>query len=334
METKIFINNGVVRIAVDSGKTKTIRTDRGKSVLVLSDDYTSMDLETTGFSPEYCEIIEVACIRYRGGVEADSFSSLVRPRNLESVDDYLTTLTGITHAMLENAPTIETVLPQMLSFIGNDTIVGHNASFDINFVYDNAARLGLSAFSNDFIDTMRMARRLFPDFANHTLQTLVKEFKIAEKTAHRSESDARQAAQCYQYMVKYVKENGLADKLAPIHSHGWNTVKAADIVGNPDLVREDSPLYGKTVIFTGTLEKMTRKEAMQIVADLGGINGDSVTKKTNFLVLGNNDMCKSIKGGKSNKQKTAEKYILAGNDLSIISENVFYDMISDSFDNM
>lgn len=329
MGIKITIENGIVSFVEDSGKVKRIRTDRGKSLLILADDYTSMDLETTGFSPEYCEIIEVACIRYRGGVEADSFSSLVRPRNMDAVDDHLTALTGITQAMLKTAPTIENVLPQMLSFIGKDTIVGHNASFDINFVYDNAARLGLGAFSNDFIDTMRMARRLFPDFANHTLQTLVKEFKIAEKTAHRSESDARQAAQCYQYMVEYVKGNGLTGKLAPVCSHGW-TIKAADIVGNPDLVKEDNPLYGKTVVFTGTLEKMARKEAMQVVADLGGINGDTVTKKTNFLVLGNNDMCKSIKDGKSNKQKTAEKYILAGYDLSIISENVFYDMISDN----
>ena len=65
---------------------------------------------------------------------------------------------------------------------------------------------------------------------------------------------------------------------------------------------------------------------MQLVADVGGINGDSVTKKTNYLILGNNDYCKAIKDGKSNKQKKAEKLILEGADLQIITENVFYDM--------
>lgn len=72
---------------------------------------------------------------------------------------------------------------------------------------------------------------------------------------------------------------------------------------------------------------MQRKEAMQIVADLGGIPGDSVTKKTNYLVLGDNDYCKTIKDGKNSKQKKAEKLILEGADLQIISEQVFYDMI-------
>lgn len=66
---------------------------------------------------------------------------------------------------------------------------------------------------------------------------------------------------------------------------------------------------------------------MQIVADPGGINGDSVTAKTNYLILGNNDYCKSIKGGKSNKQKKAEKLKLEGQDIEIITENVFYDMM-------
>lgn len=72
---------------------------------------------------------------------------------------------------------------------------------------------------------------------------------------------------------------------------------------------------------------MVRKDAMQIVADLGGFCGDNVTSKTNFLILGNNDFCTSIKDGKSSKQKKAEKLMLEGKDLQIISENVFYDLI-------
>lgn len=72
---------------------------------------------------------------------------------------------------------------------------------------------------------------------------------------------------------------------------------------------------------------MTRKEAMQFVVDRGGLCGDSMNKKTNYLVLGNNDYCTTIKGGKSTKQKKAEKLKLAGCDIEIISENVFYDML-------
>ena len=72
---------------------------------------------------------------------------------------------------------------------------------------------------------------------------------------------------------------------------------------------------------------------MQIVTNIGGICADSVTKKTNYLILGNFDYCASVKGGKSTKQKKAEQLKLAGNDIDILPENVFYDMIFNSADN-
>lgn len=99
----------------------------------------------------------------------------------------------------------------------------------------------------------------------------------------------------------------------------------------PDTENIDSanPIFDKVVVFTGTLSKMSRKDAMQLVVNCGGELGNSVTKKTNFLVLGNNDYCRAIKDGKSAKQKKAESLILEGRDLQIISENVFYDMVLD-----
>ena len=106
-------------------------------------------------------------------------------------------------------------------------------------------------------------------------------------------------------------------------------LSANDIVTENTDFDETHPLYGKICVFTGTLEKMTRKTAMQMVVDLGGLVGNSVTKKTNYLILGNNDYCSSIKDGKSSKQKKAESLKLSGNDIEIISENVFYDMLED-----
>lgn len=301
------------------------RPGRGNSVLCSLRDYTALDLETTGFSPECDEIIEISALRVRNGTIVDRFTSFVKPDNVDAVDGYITELTGISAAMLASASPISEVLPAALSFIGSDVVVGQNVSFDINFIYDNAERLGLPAFGNDYIDTMRLSRWLFPDFVNHKLRTLVKKFGIQQETTHRAESDAEATAACYEYMVQHIAQNDLEKNLAT--SYGHKSVRAADIVGNPDAVKADSPIFGQTVVFTGALEKMTRKEAMQLVADLGGINGDTVTKKTNFLVLGNNDYCTSIRDGKSTKQKKAEKYILAGADLQIVPETVFYDMI-------
>lgn len=106
----------------------------------------------------------------------------------------------------------------------------------------------------------------------------------------------------------------------------YNHANIRDIVAKTDIFNECHPLFGKVCVFTGTLERFSRAEAMQIVVDFGGINASGVTKKTNFLVLGNNDFCQSIKDGKSSKQKKAEQLLSEGQDIKIISEDTFYDM--------
>mgnify|MGYP004507461039 CR=1 FL=1 len=145
---------------------------------------------------------------------------------------------------------------------------------------------------------------------------------------------------------KFIKANQLVEngKLTILSEKEWcellsipvpknaatlSGVRSKDISTENTEFDETHPLYGKLCVFTGTLEQMKRKEAMQRVVDLGGSVADSVSKKTNYLILGNNDYCPLIKDPdkKSSKQKKAEKLKLAGNDIEIISENVFYDML-------
>ena len=111
------------------------------------------------------------------------------------------------------------------------------------------------------------------------------------------------------------------------HYKNQDKLKAKDIIADVNEFDVDNLLYQKVCVFTGELERMPRKEAMQIVVNLGGICGDGVTSKTNYLILGNNDYCKTIKDGRSSKQKKAEELKLKGQDIEIISEDVFYDMI-------
>lgn len=330
MGISIVIDENGVRMVDDSGQYERVsRPQRGHSILKPCADYVAVYLETTGLDPKYCEIIEIGAVRVRDGHPCETYQSFVQPTCLDDVDEYITNLTGITPAMLADAPKIADVLPAALAFIGNDVIVGHNASFDVNFLYDASAALQLGPVCNDYIDTMRLSRRLFPKMVNHKLRTLIREFGIAQTAEHRAAEDAQMASQCYKYMIDYASKNSMLDDLS--RSYGHKRVRAADITARDGTGEAVGPLAGQMVIFTGALERMTRKEAMQVVADLGGINGDTVTKHTNYLVLGNNDFCKSIKDGKSSKQKKAEKYILDGADLQIISETVFYDMIASEF---
>lgn len=186
--------------------------------------------------------------------------------------------------------------------------------------------------TNNFIDTLRIARKILPELKHHRLDDLTEYFNKEMRSEHRSLNDCTLTNDIYNELValaldKYETVENFKKQFKKHHSS--SAVKAKEIVAQTTEFDEEHPLYVKTCVFTGTLEKMLRKDAMQIVVDLGGICGDTVTSQTNYLILGNNDYCKNIKDGKSNKQKKAEKLKKQGQDIEIISENVFYDMIED-----
>ncbi len=309
------------------------RIYKGKSIIDFPEQYIVIDIETTGFSPIYDEIIEIAAIKVENGLTTNTFSTLVKPTH--AINDFISALTGITNDMLSTAPALEDVLPLFIEFIGDNTLLGHNVNFDINFLYDNIENILGMPLKNSFIDTMRIFRKLYPELSHHRLIDLASNYGIDRALAHRSLADCQITYDCFKKMIeeisqKYVSLQYFIDLFKKLPARTYSgSLKASDIIANAENIDEDNPLYGKTFVFTGTLEKMLRKEAMQIVANFGGINGDNVTKNTNYLVLGNNDYCKSIKDGKSNKHKKAEALKLSGHDIEIISENVFYDMLTE-----
>ena len=298
---------------------QTIRESKGRSVIAFPDTYCVIDVETTGRSPQWDHIIEVAALNISGGQEIGRFTSLIQPP-------------GITDEMLAGAPYAPDVLEEFAAFVGNAPVVGHCVSFDINFLYDSYDRYLDRPFSNDYIDTLRIARKLHPEMSRHRLADLVDHFGVTHNDAHRAMGDVEATAECFARLKSDVLErHGGEEEFRKVFRAvgGSRAFKAADIQGDSQKIDEDSPIFGCACVFTGKLEKFTRAEAMQIVADLGGINQDGVTKTTRYLILGNNDYCASIKDGKSNKQKKAEKLALKGTGIEILPETAFYDMLGE-----
>ena len=131
------------------------------------------------------------------------------------------------------------------------------------------------------------------------MSALVEHYNCERLTFHRSLSDAQMTSECYLKLIDNVidsyesmEEFIKLFKPKPRKSKSI-TIRAKDISASSDDFDISHPLYGKICVFTGTLEQMVRKDAMQIVANLGGQNADSVTRKTNYLIMGNNDYCKS-----------------------------------------
>ena len=97
----------------------------------------------------------------------------------------------------------------------------------------------------------------------------------------------------------------------------------ANIVGDPTKINPDSIFHGRIVVFTGTLSSMVRAEAQQIIINIGGFIGNSVTKDTDFLIVGQQDYRVVGDDGMSSKQEKAVKLIEKGSKLEIISEDDF-----------
>lgn len=186
---------------------KQRRDSKGSSLLEMANDYVVLDLETTGLNPQWDAIIETAAVRVKDGKVVDQFQSLVNPAC--EIDDFIVKLTGITNEMLSAAPLAQSVLPEFVDFIGSSVVVAHNANFDINFLYNACIEYSKKPFTNDFIDTMRLSRRLFKEYRHHRLCDLIERFGIVCDVEHRALADVLHTQECYEYMKSYITQHNI-----------------------------------------------------------------------------------------------------------------------------
>lgn len=160
------------------------------------DAFVVFDLETTGFGPQD-KITEIGAVRVEYGEFTGRFATLVNPGR--PIPYIVQQLTGITDALVADAPPLSRVLPAFLEFVGALPLVAHNAPFDCGFLFREAERLGLAA---DFqvVDTLRLARRVWPKLPSYKLGYLTDYFCIAQSDAHRAWCDAEATAKLYLMM--------------------------------------------------------------------------------------------------------------------------------------
>lgn len=164
-----------------------------------------LDFETTGLSPAAgARITEVAALRIEGGHIVDRFVSLVNCG--VEVPSFITSLTGITQKMVDGAPCVSKVVPELLRFIGNDTLSAHNASFDEKFLVAESRDLGLAPAHARLVCSLKLSRRLFPGLPSYKLGTLSSSLGIRFKgTAHRAEADAEVSAEILIHVAEHLK---------------------------------------------------------------------------------------------------------------------------------
>ena len=167
------------------------------------------DLETFGLNSHKNEIIEIGAIKLKGTRIVDTFSSFVNPNKI--IPKKISELTHITQDMVDNAPTIEDVLPKFLEFTKDAVMVAHNSAFDMGFIRRDAKKYMGIDYKPSIIDTLQMARDLYPDLKGYNLDRLNKTFKLSLENHHRAIDDAQSTAKLFiMFLEKYI-ENGVVN---------------------------------------------------------------------------------------------------------------------------
>lgn len=172
--------------------------------------YVVFDVETTGLSAIYNDLIQVAASKmYKGNVIAE-FDEFINPGHPLSA--FTTELTGITDDHVKNAKPLEQVLQEFQEFCKDTVLVAHNATFDVGFMNANYERHGLPKISQPVIDTLEFARNLYPEYKRHGLGPLTKRFGVALEHHHMANYDAEATGRLLFIFIKEVAEkHGVTD---------------------------------------------------------------------------------------------------------------------------
>ncbi|GAA1623629.1 MULTISPECIES: DEDD exonuclease domain-containing protein [Brevibacterium] len=183
-----------------------------------------VDLETTGTHAGTAEITEIGAVKLRAGEVIGEFQTLVKPEH-SVITPFVSRLTGITHAMVDDAPTIRSVLPSFLEFAAGTVLVAHNAPFDIGFLRSACDRLDYHWPNPQVLDTVTLSRRVLgrDEVRNHKLGTLAAHFGTAVEPDHRALSDARATGEVLHRLLERFGSFGITtlEELATVRQAGW-----------------------------------------------------------------------------------------------------------------
>lgn len=173
-------------------------------------EFVVFDLETTGAKAPPCRITEIGAYRVRNGEVIAEFQTLVNPET--PIPPFIVQLTGISDAMVRDAPVFADVAHEFLSFIGDSVLVAHNSGFDMRFLNHEIGRIYSDyRLANPCLCTVMLSRRLLPDIVNHKLKTVAEHYSIDLVNHHRASADALATAHIFINLLAHMQTDGVRD---------------------------------------------------------------------------------------------------------------------------
>ncbi|MGL5089270.1 MAG: PolC-type DNA polymerase III [Cetobacterium sp.] len=182
-----------------------------KDVLIDEETYVVFDLETLGLNSHKNEIIEIGAIKLQGRRIVDRYSQLINPG--KAIPKKIQEITGIDDALVQNMPSIDEVLPKFMEFLGDATLVAHNAPFDMGFLKRDVKKYMGIDYNPTVIDTLQMARDLYPNQKGYGLKPMTKFLKVALENHHRAVDDSQATAGMFAIFLERYLEIGIKNQL-------------------------------------------------------------------------------------------------------------------------
>lgn len=247
---------------------------KGKLLNEYPDDYTVVDVETTGLEPLNSRIIEISAVKYRCNRKIDEYVTFISID--EKVSDRITKLTGINNDMLKGAPKAAEALTGFIDFIGQDILIGHNVTFDLAFLSSEYEDCFGQKLQNNYVDVLKIANDKLPFLDSHKQIVVAKYFGIKTEGSHRALTDCEICNGCYQ-------------KLKELSVGFYNAPEKQAALFISAEAKLQQPLLGKKFLFTGVMNSWYINNLKEIVSSLGGMIFDKSNDTLDIVVVGTAD---------------------------------------------
>ena len=284
-------------------------------------------------------ICAVGLVFVENGKIKESIYQLINPE--EEFDRFKTTIHKITPEDIKDAPNFAVFYHSISEKIADKLLVTHNLLIDGYALKDNLLKYKIEPCYNQLLCTYQLAKRIMVNPPSYSLNSLCEYYGIVSNNRHSTLADAEicaklmlqlvEEARCYDIDSLYHRTRiipGVIDKgrFSPslVKSSRSNWVTSSTFISAKNVATENV-FQGKNVVFTKKLDHFTRSQAAQLVISQGGRFQSGINSETDYLVVGNLDEVMK-RGNKSSKLVKAEKMILEGKNLEILSEEVFMRM--------
>jgi len=317
-------------------------------------DFVALDFETA--NRQRASACEIALVRFKDGEPHEVFSTLLRPP--DEVNYFENTwIHGITEQDCQNAPMFPDLLDQLIAFVGTNPIVCHNSGFDLSVLRQTLDAFGCPYPTVTYGCTLAFSRKAFredPGIVSFTLGRICGHLGIPFSESHRAEADASACgmvaaklltrAECSTLETAAQRLGVVLGNLGPdvderCHARGskrqlpegWDEAVVQAHAKSLGVTKLDpgGEFLGKSVVLTGELQSMTRREAEVLLEAVGATIKTSVSKKTDILIEGKQDPRKVGEDGVSTKHKKCMQLKAGGHDIEVLDEQMFLDNLCD-----